>query len=64
LALQYIFGLLILRWDVGEQTFVCLGDKVRFAINKQTNKNTNKHTNNVTTKGQTDVSWSIIMIDK
>jgi hypothetical protein len=58
LALQYIFGLLILRWDVGEQTFVCLGDKVRFAINKQTNKN------NVTTKGQTDVSWSIIMIDK
>ena len=28
LALQYIFGLIILRWDVGQQTFLCLGDKV------------------------------------
>ena len=28
LALQYIFGLIILRWDIGAQTFQCLGDKV------------------------------------
>lgn len=28
LALQFIFGLLILRWNVGRNIFQCLGDKV------------------------------------
>ncbi|CAG0893810.1 unnamed protein product, partial [Darwinula stevensoni] len=28
LGLQFLFGLIILRWDLGEQTFQCLSDKV------------------------------------
>ena len=27
LALQFLFGLVILRWDVGKAVFECLGDK-------------------------------------
>ena len=28
LGLQLCFGLLILRWEVGQQVFQCIGDKV------------------------------------
>ncbi|XP_076349351.1 solute carrier family 28 member 3-like isoform X2 [Tachypleus tridentatus] len=28
-TLQFVFGLLILRWDVGQEIFSCLGDKVK-----------------------------------
>ena len=28
LTLQFIFGLIILRWKVGRQVFQCLGDKM------------------------------------
>lgn len=27
-ALQFIFGLIVLRWDVGRQVIQCLGDKI------------------------------------
>ena len=29
LSLQFLFGLVILRWEVGRQIFQCLGDKVK-----------------------------------
>ena len=32
LALQFIFGLLILRWSVGQNIFDCLGKKVQFFL--------------------------------
>lgn len=33
LALQFVFALLILRWDVGQQIFQCLGDKISEFLN-------------------------------
>lgn len=27
-ALQFIFGLIVLRWETGRQVFQCLGDKI------------------------------------
>merc|ERR1719219_1880966 len=28
LSLQFLFGLMILRWNIGRQVFQCLGDKI------------------------------------
>ena len=28
LALQFVFGLVVLRWEVGRNLFTCLGDRI------------------------------------
>ena len=35
LALQFIFGLIILRWQIGRNVFDCIAKKVYFMINKR-----------------------------
>lgn len=33
MALQFIFGLIVLRWETGRQVFKCLGDKITTFLN-------------------------------